>query len=125
MRVPIFLAAGKTIQSIAFLASLHEEKLYPYLVIAPLSTLRNWEREFTIWAPHMNVVWIKSEVYLIQVLSSFGVSLWLRINTYAAVGYVCWWCTSKICYQAVWIFFTHCQVKKIEEEKARSSCQGE
>ncbi|KAL0323654.1 UNVERIFIED_CONTAM: CHD3-type chromatin-remodeling factor PICKLE [Sesamum calycinum] len=53
---PDFLSGGKTIQSIAFLASLFEENLSPHLVVAPLSTLRNWEREFATWAPHMNVV---------------------------------------------------------------------
>ncbi|CAH2077310.1 unnamed protein product [Thlaspi arvense] len=47
---------GKTIQSIAFLASLFQENLAPYLVVAPLSTLQNWESEFATWAPHMNVV---------------------------------------------------------------------
>ncbi|KAK6927613.1 Zinc finger, PHD-finger, partial [Dillenia turbinata] len=50
------MGLGKTIQSIAFLASLFEENLRPHLVIAPLSTLRNWEREFATWAPQMNVV---------------------------------------------------------------------
>ncbi|CAA0841965.1 CHD3-type chromatin-remodeling factor PICKLE [Striga hermonthica] len=50
------MGLGKTIQSIAFLASLFEDSLYPHLVIAPLSTLRNWEREFSTWAPQMNVV---------------------------------------------------------------------
>lgn len=50
------LGAGKTIQSIAFLASLFEENVSPHLVVAPLSTLRNWEREFATWAPQMNVV---------------------------------------------------------------------
>ncbi|PKA66152.1 CHD3-type chromatin-remodeling factor PICKLE [Apostasia shenzhenica] len=50
------MGLGKTIQSIAFLASLFEEKISPHLVIAPLSTLRNWEREFLTWAPQMNVV---------------------------------------------------------------------
>ncbi|KAG6537882.1 hypothetical protein ZIOFF_002985 [Zingiber officinale] len=50
------MGLGKTIQSIAFLASLFEENISPYLVVAPLSTLRNWEREFATWAPHMNVV---------------------------------------------------------------------
>ncbi|KAM7276909.1 hypothetical protein ACFE04_018775 [Oxalis oulophora] len=50
------MGLGKTIQSIAFLASLFEEKVAPHLVIAPLSTLRNWEREFALWAPQMNVV---------------------------------------------------------------------
>ncbi|KAG4944322.1 hypothetical protein JHK85_048968 [Glycine max] len=51
-----FLSGGKTIQSIAFLASLFEENVSPHLVVAPLSTLRNWEREFATWAPQMNVV---------------------------------------------------------------------
>ncbi|XP_077222222.1 chromatin remodeling factor CHD3 (PICKLE) isoform X2 [Tasmannia lanceolata] len=50
------MGLGKTIQSIAFLASLYKENLYPHLVVAPLSTLRNWEREFALWAPQMNVV---------------------------------------------------------------------
>nr|GEV04428.1 CHD3-type chromatin-remodeling factor PICKLE-like [Tanacetum cinerariifolium] len=50
------MGLGKTIQSIAFLASLYEENVSPHLVVAPLSTLRNWEREFATWAPHMNVV---------------------------------------------------------------------
>ncbi|CAH2061075.1 unnamed protein product [Thlaspi arvense] len=50
------MGLGKTIQSIALLASLFEENLIPHLVIAPLSTLRNWEREFAAWAPQMNVV---------------------------------------------------------------------
>lgn len=50
------MGLGKTIQSIAFLASLFEESICPHLVVAPLSTLRNWEREFATWAPQMNVV---------------------------------------------------------------------
>ncbi|XP_044463556.1 CHD3-type chromatin-remodeling factor PICKLE-like isoform X3 [Mangifera indica] len=50
------MGLGKTIQSIAFLASLFGEGISPHLVIAPLSTLRNWEREFATWAPQMNVV---------------------------------------------------------------------
>ncbi|KAG0504100.1 hypothetical protein HPP92_004172 [Vanilla planifolia] len=50
------MGLGKTIQSIAFLASLFVDSLSPHLVIAPLSTLRNWEREFLTWAPQMNVI---------------------------------------------------------------------
>ncbi|XP_045804339.1 CHD3-type chromatin-remodeling factor PICKLE isoform X2 [Trifolium pratense] len=52
------MGLGKTIQSIAFLASLFEEGIcaHPHLVVAPLSTLRNWEREFATWAPQMNVI---------------------------------------------------------------------
>ncbi|CAM0913118.1 unnamed protein product [Alopecurus aequalis] len=50
------MGLGKTIQSIAFLASVSEDKFGPHLVVAPLSTLRNWEREFATWAPQMNVL---------------------------------------------------------------------
>lgn len=50
------MGLGKTIQSIAFVASLFEDNLYPHLVVAPLSTLRNWEREFATWAPELNVI---------------------------------------------------------------------
>ncbi|CAK9195050.1 unnamed protein product [Sphagnum troendelagicum] len=51
------MGLGKTIQSIAFVAALVEEGVsLPQLVVAPLSTLRNWEREFSTWAPHLNVV---------------------------------------------------------------------
>ena len=28
----------------------------PHMVVVPLSTLRNWERELATWAPHLNVV---------------------------------------------------------------------
>ena len=30
--------------------------LLPHLIVVPLSTLPNWEREFTAWAPHLNIV---------------------------------------------------------------------
>lgn len=50
------MGLGKTIQSIAFIASLFEDNLSPHLIVAPLSTLRNWEREFATWAPELNVV---------------------------------------------------------------------
>jgi hypothetical protein len=68
--------AGKTIQSISLLASLIEENVgRPHLVVAPLSTLRNWEREFATWAPQMNVVrlifslsWIQIELCFITII---------------------------------------------------------
>ena len=45
-------------QTIAFLAALHHCEMVrrPFLIVVPLSTLRNWEREFATWAPHFNVV---------------------------------------------------------------------
>ncbi|KAL2624235.1 hypothetical protein R1flu_008480 [Riccia fluitans] len=50
---------GKIVQTIAFLAALAEEALpfqLPHLIVAPTPTIQNWEREFSYWAPHMNVV---------------------------------------------------------------------
>eukprot|EP00054_Salpingoeca_dolichothecata_P027756 m.205042 g.205042 ORF g.205042 m.205042 type:complete len:1100 (+) comp26041_c0_seq2:232-3531(+) len=52
------MGLGKTIQTVAFLSSLVAENrtLGPFLVCVPLSTLANWEREFEVWAPELNVV---------------------------------------------------------------------
>lgn len=47
---------GKTIQSVAFIASLFSEGFTPALVIVPLATVGNWEREFSIWAPHLYTI---------------------------------------------------------------------
>lgn len=51
------MGLGKTIQTIAFLSCLHADwTAGPFLLVVPLSTLRNWHREFLFWAPHMNIV---------------------------------------------------------------------
>lgn len=52
------LISYQTIQTIGFLAALQEE-IYvrgPFLLVVPLSTIKNWEREFMNWAPHFNAV---------------------------------------------------------------------
>ncbi|KAG6526841.1 protein CHROMATIN REMODELING 4-like isoform X3 [Zingiber officinale] len=52
------MGLGKTISACAFISSLHCEfkvKL-PCLVLVPLSTMPNWSAEFSLWAPHLNVV---------------------------------------------------------------------
>lgn len=45
-------------QTICFLYYLfHSHQVYgPFLVVVPLSTMTSWQREFTIWAPDINVV---------------------------------------------------------------------
>ncbi|UYV81184.1 CHD7 [Cordylochernes scorpioides] len=44
------MGLGKTIQSIAFLHQVVEYGIMgPFLVIAPLSTISNWQREFETW----------------------------------------------------------------------------
>ena len=52
------MGLGKTIQTISLLAWLFEKcnDAGPHLVIAPLSTLSNWENEFQHWFPQFKVV---------------------------------------------------------------------
>ncbi|KAH9908638.1 SNF2 family N-terminal domain-containing protein [Xylariomycetidae sp. FL2044] len=52
------MGLGKTIQVISLVALLREEEQYfgPHLVIAPLSTLSNWQDEFNKWTPSIPFV---------------------------------------------------------------------
>lgn len=51
------MGLGKTIQTISLIALLREKDDYlgPHLVVAPLSTLSNWEDEFKKWTPSVPV----------------------------------------------------------------------
>lgn len=50
------MGLGKTIQSLAWIHSIFEYGIRgPFLVIAPLSTIPNWQREFELWTD-MNVI---------------------------------------------------------------------
>ncbi|MEQ2163856.1 hypothetical protein GOODEAATRI_000349 [Goodea atripinnis] len=50
------MGLGKTIQSITLLSEVYATGIQgPFLVIAPLSTITNWEREFSTWT-HMNAI---------------------------------------------------------------------
>ncbi|XP_049590182.1 chromodomain-helicase-DNA-binding protein 6 isoform X3 [Syngnathus scovelli] len=50
------MGLGKTIQSITFLYEMFSMGIRgPFLIIAPLSTITNWEREFRTWT-RMNVI---------------------------------------------------------------------
>ncbi|XP_030634964.1 chromodomain-helicase-DNA-binding protein 6 [Chanos chanos] len=50
------MGLGKTIQSITFLYEIFSMGIRgPFLIIAPLSTITNWEREFRTWT-EMNVI---------------------------------------------------------------------
>ena len=49
------MGLGKTIQVIAVIAHLMVQGVKgPFLIVAPLSTLRNWESEFSRWCPDVN-----------------------------------------------------------------------
>ncbi len=59
------MGLGKTIQSITFLQEMYEYGIKgPYLVIAPLSTIPNWQREFDVWTDQNVIVyhgrWVKA-----------------------------------------------------------------
>ncbi|XP_051944693.1 chromodomain-helicase-DNA-binding protein 8 isoform X1 [Hippocampus zosterae] len=50
------MGLGKTIQSITLLSEIYATGIQgPFLVIAPLSTITNWEREFSTWT-NMNAI---------------------------------------------------------------------
>ncbi|XP_068451305.1 chromodomain-helicase-DNA-binding protein 6 isoform X2 [Clinocottus analis] len=50
------MGLGKTIQSITFLYEIFSKGIRgPFLIIAPLSTITNWEREFRTWT-NLNVI---------------------------------------------------------------------
>ncbi|KAH9288566.1 hypothetical protein KI387_032683, partial [Taxus chinensis] len=52
------MGLGKTISACAFVSSIYKEfkAKSPCLVLVPLSTMPNWLAEFSLWAPHINVV---------------------------------------------------------------------
>ena len=51
------MGLGKTEQAISFLAHLHGQKVKgPFMVVVPLSTITNWQREFKRWAPAVDVL---------------------------------------------------------------------
>ena len=50
------MGLGKTVQSITFLQEVFNAGVEgPYLIIVPLSTLGNWQREFELWTD-LNVI---------------------------------------------------------------------
>lgn len=52
------MGLGKTIQIVALIAYLMETKNVngPFLIVAPLSVIDNWVREFESWTPHLKKI---------------------------------------------------------------------
>jgi len=51
------MGLGKTIQAISFIAHLKElGDEGPHLIIVPSSTMENWQKELTTWAPNLKVL---------------------------------------------------------------------
>ena len=56
------MGLGKTVQTIAFLAHLHCSGITgPFGIIAPASTLDNWQREFETWCPTLQVLCVRGQ----------------------------------------------------------------
>ena len=52
------MGLGKTVQTITFLQGIYEKGIHgPFLIVVPLSTLHNWEREFETWTDLNAVVY--------------------------------------------------------------------
>ncbi|KAF9602385.1 hypothetical protein IFM89_027210, partial [Coptis chinensis] len=52
------MGLGKTVHSVSMLGFLQNAQQIhgPFLVVVPLSTLSNWEKEFKKWLPDLNVI---------------------------------------------------------------------
>jgi len=51
------MGLGKTLQAISLIAFFKENNISgPFLIVAPLSTVRNWVEEFKYWSPSINTI---------------------------------------------------------------------
>lgn len=65
------MGLGKTIQSITYLEEMYRVGIRgPFLIIAPLSTITNWEREFRTWT-YLNVIVYHGSVVSRQMLQQY------------------------------------------------------
>ncbi|XP_055711038.1 chromodomain-helicase-DNA-binding protein 7 isoform X3 [Phlebotomus papatasi] len=65
------MGLGKTIQSLTFIHSVYDYGIRgPFLVIAPLSTIPNWQREFEAWTD-MNVIVYHGSVTSKQMIQEY------------------------------------------------------
>ena len=48
---------GKTVQTVAFLSHLRQNGINgPFLIVVPLSTIVNWQKEVARWCPSMRAI---------------------------------------------------------------------
>ena len=63
---------GKTVQIITFLGLLAQSAhAAPALVVVPNSTVTNWQREFSRWAPRLRVVAFHGEAKARQIIREY------------------------------------------------------
>eukprot|EP00347_Sterkiella_histriomuscorum_P014308 403361369 len=67
------MGLGKTVQAIAFISYLLnvQQISRPMLIIAPLSTIDNWNREFSLWCPEAKVLMYNSEQKARQIAKNY------------------------------------------------------
>lgn len=52
------MGLGKTVQTICFLQKVYDYGIHgPFLVVVPLSTIHNWQREFETWTDMNTIVY--------------------------------------------------------------------
>lgn len=83
------MGLGKTIQTICFLHYLfHNYQMHgPFLVVVPLSTMPSWQREFSLWAPDINIVTYIGDVESRNIVSN---DIFIYFFKY---------CVTKICFR--------------------------
>lgn len=61
------MGLGKTVQAVTFLDYLYTKENIrgPFLVVAPLSTIGNWQREFDAWTDMNAVVYLGASFHLL------------------------------------------------------------
>ncbi|EER17077.1 chromodomain helicase dna binding protein, putative [Perkinsus marinus ATCC 50983] len=75
------MGMGKTVQTAVFLSAVMATVggTGPCLIVAPLSTLRHWQRELRKWAPELNVVVMAGSSEDRDIIADFDMS-WININ---------------------------------------------
>ncbi|KAG8918048.1 hypothetical protein FRC01_002070 [Tulasnella sp. 417] len=65
------MGLGKTVQVATFVGMLVQENVFPVLIVVPNSTISNWMREFTKWAPHVRAVQYNGEAKSRQIIREY------------------------------------------------------
>ncbi|KAJ8905446.1 hypothetical protein NDN08_001953 [Rhodosorus marinus] len=80
------MGLGKTIQVIGYILKLHQAGWTgPSLIVCPLSTVKNWAREFEKWAPQINAVTYVGDVFSRRLIRKYE----LGMNSSLADGKRC------------------------------------
>ena len=84
------MGLGKTIQAISLICYAYETKgiKLPNLIVAPKSTISNWMKEFSIWAPSLKVINLNPQkemrAEILQLMQEPG-SMDVCVTTYDAL----------------------------------------